>query len=52
MTGRPDAAVALTRPSVDTAPLRDQIAALRTQITQAEADYDEGLVDARRMNAA
>ena len=47
----PDAVVALTRPSVDTAPLRDQIAALRTQITQAQADYDEGLVDARRMNA-
>jgi site-specific DNA recombinase len=47
----PDAVVALTRPTVDTAPLRDQIAALRAQRAQAQADYDEGLVDARRMNA-
>jgi site-specific DNA recombinase len=47
----PDAVATLAPPTVDTAPLRDQIAALRTQITQAEADYDEGLIDARRMNS-
>jgi len=48
---RPDAVSVLAQPSVDTAPLREAVAALRAQITQAQTDYDEGLVDARRMNA-
>ena len=38
----PDAVVALTRPTIDTAPLRDAVAILRAQITQAHADYDRG----------
>lgn len=46
---RPDAAAALARPSVDTEALRDQINALRAQIAAAEAEYDEGLIDGRRL---
>ncbi|MGZ4763919.1 MAG: hypothetical protein ACXV7I_15905 [Ilumatobacteraceae bacterium] len=47
---KPDAAVALAKPTVDTAVLRDQVNVLRAQIAEAERDYDEGLIDARRMN--
>jgi site-specific DNA recombinase len=50
-SAEPDAAVTLAPPTVDTAPLRAQVATLRAQITQAQADYDDGLIDARRMSA-
>lgn len=49
---RPDAAAALTPPTPDTSKLNAAAAVLRAQITQAEADYDEGQITAARMNAA
>lgn len=48
---QPDAAVTLSKPTVDTKALRDQIDVLRAQIAEAKHDYDEGLIGARRMNA-
>jgi len=47
----PDAAQALAAPTVDVAALRDRASALRDLIKAAEREYDEGLVDARRLNA-
>lgn len=39
----------LTKPSVDTAGLREKITVLRAQIAEAEREYDDGLVNARRL---
>ena len=47
---KPDAAVALAKPTVDTAALRDKINTLRAQIAEAEREYDEGIIDGRRLN--
>ena len=48
---KPDAAVTLAKPTVDTAALRDKIDVLRAQIAEAEHDYDDGQITAARMNA-
>lgn len=49
---RPDAAdLLVTRDRAEVAELRQKAAALRSQIAEAERDYDEGQIDARRMNA-
>ena len=48
---RPDAVAAITKPSVNMEALRDQINALQRQITEAEHDYDNGDISAKRMNA-
>ncbi len=49
---QPDAAVVLAKPTADTSVLTDESNRLRARIAAAESDYDEGLIDARRMNAA
>ena len=46
---QPDAAVTLARPTVDGKALRAQIEALRAQIKDAEHEYDEGIIDGRRL---
>jgi site-specific DNA recombinase len=46
---QPDAALTLGRSTVDTAGLKKQITSLRAQIKAAEAEYDEGLIDGRRL---
>ena len=54
VTGRlaaPDATATLVKPTVNTTALPDQIDMLRAQITEAEADYDDGEITAARMNA-
>jgi DNA invertase Pin-like site-specific DNA recombinase len=48
---KPDAAVTLAKPNVNTAALRDMINTLRAHIAEAEADYDDGQITAARMNA-
>jgi DNA invertase Pin-like site-specific DNA recombinase len=49
---RPDAVeLVVSRDRPDVAELRKKATALRAQISQAEHDYDEGLIDAHRMNA-
>ena len=49
---QPDFAEFLTnRDGTDMAELRHRAAALRAQITDAERDYDEGLIDGRRLKA-
>jgi DNA invertase Pin-like site-specific DNA recombinase len=46
---KPDAAVTLAKPTVDTATLRDAITELEGQITAANAEYDDGIIDGRRL---
>ena len=46
---KPDAAVTLGKPTVDTAALKKQITTLRAQIKAAEDEYDEGIIDGRRL---
>lgn len=46
---QPDAVATLGRPTVDSAAIKKQITALRAQIKAAEAEYDEGLIDGRRL---
>jgi DNA invertase Pin-like site-specific DNA recombinase len=46
---KPDAAVTLAKPTVDTAALRDAITELEGQITAANAEYDDGIIDGRRL---
>jgi hypothetical protein len=48
---KPDAAVTLAKPTVDTKALTKQIDVLRAQIAEAEHDYDDGQITAQRMNA-
>jgi hypothetical protein len=48
---KPDAVKALSKPTVDTKALRDEINELERQIREAEHDYDEGLIDGRRYKA-
>jgi DNA invertase Pin-like site-specific DNA recombinase len=48
---RPDAAKIFERPAVDTRALRKRASELDTLIKAAQADYDNGLVDATRMNS-
>lgn len=46
---QPDAAVALGKSTIDTAEVKKQITSLRAQIKAAETEYDEGLIDGRRL---
>ncbi|MGV0781471.1 recombinase family protein [Mycolicibacterium sp. XJ775] len=46
---QPDAAATLSKSTVDTAGIKTQITTLRAQIKAAEAEYDEGLIDGRRL---
>jgi len=46
---KPDALVALAKPTVDTKALRAQIATLEAQITKANAEYDDGIIDGQRL---
>jgi DNA invertase Pin-like site-specific DNA recombinase len=46
---RPDAVAALSAQTVDTKAIRDQINLLQTQIAAANAEYDEGIIDGRRL---
>ena len=46
---QPDAAEVFAKPSVDKAALIDQAKALHRLITQAEAEYDDGIIDGRRL---
>jgi DNA invertase Pin-like site-specific DNA recombinase len=52
LLARPDAAVVLAKPRPDVSGLTEEVNRLRARIAQAESDYDEGLIDARRMKAA
>lgn len=47
---QPDAALTLGRSTVDTADVKAQITSLRAQIKAAETEYDEGIIDGRRLN--
>ncbi len=47
----PDAARKLSKPTVDTKALHDQIDTLRKLITATREEYTEGLIDARDRNA-
>ena len=49
LLARPDASVIFARPTVDTKALSVQAEEYRVLITSAERDYDEGLIDGKRL---
>jgi DNA invertase Pin-like site-specific DNA recombinase len=46
---RPDAVSALSAPTVDTRAIRDEINRLQAQVAAANAEYDDGIIDGRRL---
>jgi len=50
LLARPDAAAVFARPTIDTKALSTKAEEYRTLIAAAERDYDEGVIDGKRLN--